>query len=138
MSYNWEKYTALIAEDDPMSYKYMELVLKKRTNINILWADDGKKAVEMCKKNGDIDIVLMDLQLPHLDGISSTKMIKSFKPFLPVIVQTANCWNDEKEICLSSGCDDYFTKPLNLDKLMQRIDACLKKYSAKKREKVDS
>ena len=136
MYYNWQKYTVLIAEDDPMSYRYIELVLSKRTNINVLWAKDGMNAVDMCKGNDNIDIVLMDLQLPHLDGISSTKMIKSFRPFLPVIVQTANCWNDEKETCLAAGCDDYFTKPINLDQLISAIDRCLKQYTDKKKQEV--
>jgi len=129
MDFVWNNYTALVAEDDPLNYKYIELLLKKRTGIQIIWADNGVSATELCKKNNAIDIVLLDLQLPELDGIKSLQLIKENNPHIPVIIQTANSWNKEEEICAEAGCDGFFNKPLNMDQLLQHMDQCLRTYS---------
>jgi len=63
--------------------------------------------------------------LPVLDGIEAIKQIKEFKPNLPIIVQTANAFNDEWDRCFKAGCDDYITKPVNLQDLMYRIENLL-------------
>jgi CheY-like chemotaxis protein len=129
MNYVWNNYTALVAEDDPLNYKYIELLLKKRTGINILWADNGVLATDMCKEKNNIDIVLLDLQLPQLDGLNSLQIIKKHNPNLPVIIQTANSWNNEEEICSKAGSDGFFNKPLNMDQLLLHMDQCLRTYS---------
>ncbi len=136
--YNWEKYTVLLVEDDDMSYRYMELVLTRRTKINVIWAKNGKEAINYCKTDDNIDIVLMDLQLPDINGCESTISIKSFKPFLPIIMQTANSWNEEKIKCFDAGCDGYVTKPINLDILFSQIDTCIKKFSTLKKKRITS
>ena len=129
MDYVWNNYTALVAEDDPLNYKYIELLLKKRTGINIVWADNGMLAADLCKDKGNIDIVLLDLQLPQLDGLNSLQLIKKYNPQLPVIIQTANSWNNEEELCSKAGSDGFFNKPLNIDQLLMHMDQCLRTYS---------
>lgn len=129
MDYAWNNYTVLVAEDDPLNYKYIELLLKKRTGINILWADNGVLAANLCKEKNNIDIVLLDLQLPQLDGLKSLQLIKKHNPRLPVIIQTANSWNNEEEICSKAGSDGFFNKPLNMDQLLLHMDQCLRTYS---------
>jgi CheY-like chemotaxis protein len=129
MNYTWNNYTTLVAEDDPLNYKYIELLLTRRTGIKIKWAKDGKQAVNICRNNKKIDIVLLDLQLPELDGISTLKTIRQFNPLIPVIIQTANSWNDEEEICHKAGCDGFFNKPLNIDELLAHMDYCLESYT---------
>ena len=124
MLHNWENYTVLITEDDEMSYRYLEMLLTKKTNINIIWATTGIQAVEYCKIYEKIDLVLMDLQLPELDGLEATKQIKAFKSRLPVIIQTANSMNDEEVRCFNAGCDGYITKPINSATLI----GCMEKY----------
>ncbi|MBN2522466.1 MAG: response regulator [Bacteroidales bacterium] len=138
MDYVWNNYTALIAEDDPLNYKYIELLLTKRTGINILWAADGVLAANMCKENRNIDIVLLDLQLPELDGINSLQIIKKYNPYLPVIIQTANSWNNEEETCAQAGCDGFFNKPLNMDQLLLHMDQCLRTYSLIRHTQMNS
>ncbi len=128
MDYTWSNYTTLIAEDDPLNYKYMELLLSRRTGINIIWAKDGLEATKFIK-NEKIDIVLLDLQLPEIDGLKTLSLIKMDNPYVPVIIQTANSWNNEEEICMEAGSDGFFNKPLNMDDLLTRMDECLKIYS---------
>jgi len=125
MNYNWKDRTVLIAEDDEMSFRYIELVLSRRTNINIIWAINGEQAVEFCKLYNHIDFVLMDLQLPVFDGFEAIKRIKAFKSDLPIIVQTANAMNDEYDKCIAADCAGYVTKPINLTELFSIIDGLL-------------
>jgi CheY-like chemotaxis protein len=122
MDYNWKNRTVLVAEDDEMSFRYIELVLSRRTDISIIWAINGQQAVEYCRLNNHIDLVLMDLQLPVFDGLEAIRQIRTFKPHLPIIVQTANAMNDEYEKCLAAGSDGYVTKPINLVELFSLMD----------------
>src|SRR4030042_5431858 len=103
MDYNWKDRTVLVAEDDEMSFRYIELVLSRRTNISIIWAINGQQAVEYCQLNSHIDLVLTDLQLPIYHGLEVIKRIKKIKPNLPIIVQTANAMNDEYHKCMEAG-----------------------------------
>jgi CheY-like chemotaxis protein len=117
--------TIMIAEDDEISFKFLDLVLTRKTKVNIIWAINGQVAVDYCKLYPHIDLVLMDIQLPLLDGVEAIRQIKKFRPDLPIIVQTANAFNDEWDRCFDAGCDDYITKPLNLTDLMMRIENTL-------------
>ena len=125
MDYNWQNYTVLIAEDDEICYKYIELVLSRKTSINIIWAATGKQAVDYCKLYDHIDIVLMDIQLPELNGYEATRQIKSRKPDLPVIIQSANAINEELDKCIDVGCEAYITKPIDISLLFQKMDSLL-------------
>lgn len=126
MVYDWQNYTVLVTEDDEISFRYIELVLSRKTNINIIWAVNGKQAVEFCEIYDHIDIVLMDIQLPILNGYEATKLIKSIRPTLPIIIQTANTLTDELDKCLEAGCEGYVTKPIDLSLLFDKINSCLK------------
>lgn len=126
MEYNWQNYTVLVTEDDEISFRYIELVLSRKTNINIIWAINGKQAVEYCEIYDYIDVVLMDLQLPEMNGYEATKQIKENKPELPVIIQTANTFNDEQGKCKEAGCDGFVSKPIDLAVLFNIINKCLK------------
>jgi len=129
MEYTWNNYTTLIAEDDPLNFKYIELLLSRRTGINIIWAKDGREAAEFVRDNKNIDIVLLDLQLPELDGIKTLEYIREDHPVLPVIIQTANSWNNEEQICMEAGSNGFFNKPLNIDSLLTKMDECLRAYA---------
>ncbi len=122
---DWSNRTILIAEDDEISYKYLYLILTRKTKVNILWALNGQMAVDFCKQYNHIDLVLMDLQLPVLDGIEAIKQIKAFKTNLPIVVHTANAYGEECEKCYEAGCDEYITKPANFQQLLFKIENLL-------------
>jgi len=119
---DWSNRTILIAEDDEISFKYLDLILSRRTNANVLWAINGQMAVEFCRQFLHIDLVLMDIQLPVISGIEAIRQIKAFRPALPIIVQTANAFGDECENCYAAGCDDFITKPVNIQQLLYKIE----------------
>ena len=122
MTTDWSNYTILIAEDDEISFKFLDLVLTKKTGVNIIWAINGQMAIDFCKLYDHIDLILMDVQLPIIDGVEAIRQIKTFKPHIPIIVQTANAFNDEWEKCFEAGCDEYINKPVNLPDLFLRIE----------------
>lgn len=122
--FNWEGKLFLVAEDDTFSYKLLEGFLKK-TQADIIHAEDGSQAVKMCMENENIDLVLMDVQMPEMNGMEATKLIKEFRNKLPVIAQTANAIAEEKQKCFEAGCDDFVTKPINISELFSKIDQWL-------------
>jgi CheY-like chemotaxis protein len=122
---DWSNKTILIAEDDEISYKYLNLILSRKTGVNILWAINGQLAVDFCMQYPHIDLVLMDLQLPVIDGIEALKKIKSFKPLLPIVVHTANAYGNECEKCFEAGADEYITKPANFQQLLYKLENLL-------------
>jgi CheY-like chemotaxis protein len=128
---DWSNRTILIAEDDEISYKYLNLILTRKTQVNILWALNGQMAIDFCRQYNHIDLVLMDLQLPIVDGIEAIKQIKVFKPTLPIVVHTANAYGEESEKCYEAGCDAYVTKPANFQQLLYKIENLLAPVSAR-------
>ena len=120
-AYDWSGKKFLIAEDDFFSYKFLEGFLKQ-TNAKILHADDGRKAVDICTETKDIDIILMDVQMPEMNGLDATRNIKKFRKELPIIAQTANAIAEEKQKCFEAGFDDFVTKPINISELFMKID----------------
>jgi two-component system, cell cycle response regulator DivK len=128
---DWSNKTILIAEDDEISYKYLNLILSRKTGVNVLWAINGQMAVDFCKQYNHIDLVMMDLQLPVIDGIEAIKQIKSFKPHLPIVVHTANAYGNESERCFEAGCDEYVTKPANFMQLLYKIEIFLTPVSTR-------
>jgi len=130
---DWSNRTILIAEDDEISYKYLNLILSRKTQVNILWAINGQMAIDFCKQYNHIDLVLMDLQLPVIDGVEAIKQIKAFKPSLPIVVHTANAYGDECERCYQAGCDEYVTKPANFQQLLYKIENLISPVSTHRR-----
>lgn len=121
MDYNWQDKTVLLVEDDPVNYKYMEILLH-RTKAKVIQAPDGAKAVKIFEREKKIDLVLMDIQLPILNGYEATKKIKAMRSDIPVVAQTANAMSEDREKCLKAGCDDYIAKPISPDLLFRKLD----------------
>lgn len=122
--YNWDGKRVMIVEDDEMSFIYLKEVLRS-TNIEILHAWNGVEAVEMASAGLGIDMILMDIKLPEMDGYEATRQIKEIKGSIPVIAQTAYAMADDKQKSIQVGCDDYITKPINRRKLLQSMDVLL-------------
>jgi PAS domain S-box-containing protein len=118
------KKTIIVAEDDETNYL---LVLKMLSGLglNILNAWDGSEVVDMCKKNPGIDLVLMDMKMPVLDGFEATRYIKEILPDMPIIAQTAYALAGDTEKVIASGCDDYIAKPLKKGTLISLLNKYL-------------
>lgn len=123
--YKWPGKTILIVEDSALSYELLTKFLKD-AKVSFLQASDGEEAVKICKENAHIDLVLMDIQLPIMDGLEATAHIKQIRPVLPIIAQTANAMEEDKPNIINAGCDDYISKPINRIELLQKIDYFLK------------
>lgn len=116
----------LIADDDRISYEYLKEVLRIR-NAEILLAKNGREAVDICRKDPNIDIVLMDIKMPEMDGKQATRDIKALRPDLPVIAQTAYALNNERETILLEGFDAYLAKPIQRNEIIAVIEKLLNK-----------
>lgn len=111
----------LVVEDEDSNYILIENMLQD-FEVNLLRAEDGVKAVDYFHKNGrTIDLVLMDIKIPLLNGYDATREIKKIKSKVPIIAQTAYAMPSEKQHCIDAGCDDYISKPYNKDELLSVI-----------------
>jgi signal transduction histidine kinase len=120
-TYNWTDKIILVAEDEPTNFKYIANVLR-RTSIHLLWAKNGLETCEYLRKREDIDLVLMDIRMPIMDGYEATKRIKAINRNIPIIAQTAYALEYEKEEILKAGCDDYIAKPYSDSELLKMIN----------------
>lgn len=118
--YDWSDKTVLIAEDVDDNFLFLKTFLRK-TKINVLWAKDGKETIDICRENDNIDIILMDIRMPFIDGYEATRKIKEFKPDLPIIAQTAYALNSDYQKVFDAGCDEYITKPILGKILFQKM-----------------
>lgn len=112
--------TILIAEDDETSYIYLKEILKPH-NIKILRTLNGEDTVKLATLDPKIDMVLMDIKMPIMNGFEATKIIKQKRPELPIIAQTAYALSNDSKRALEAGCNDYIAKPIHKDVLLQKI-----------------
>jgi len=117
---SWENKKVLIAEDDHSNYYFLFESLKE-TGIEIIWAKDGEETMELFREHEDINVVLMDINMPMLNGYECTKLMKKERPDLAVIAQTAYAMSGEREISRDAGCDDYLAKPIKVNELLNTI-----------------
>ena len=118
--FDWQNRTILIAEDEEFNFLYLREILAP-TRVNIVRAIDGEMAVQICK-DSSVDLVLMDIKMPKMNGLEATKIIRSFNIQIPVIAQTAYAMVEDIEKCLSAGCTEYLTKPISSKVLLNLID----------------
>lgn len=117
---DWSKKVFLIAEDSILNYTFLEALLQ-RTQVQLEWAKNGKEAVEMCLDNPNIDLVLMDIKMPLLDGLEAIAQIKQARADLPIIVQTAYAMAEDRGKSIEAGANEHLTKPLSPEKLFGAI-----------------
>ena len=113
--------TILLAEDEYSNYVYVKMLLKS-DKMKIIHVTNGRDAVEECRKNPAIDLVLMDLKMPSMDGFEATKIIKSKRTDLPVIAITAQVLTGDREKALEAGCNEYIAKPFDKKEQIQLIN----------------
>jgi len=117
---NWSSKTILIAEDVESNYLFLEEVIGK-TGAKIIWAKNGQSAVTIFETS-HIDLVLMDIQMPIMNGFDATKLMKKKKPNVPIISQTAYAMAEDRAKSLEAGCNDYISKPIPSQKLLDLIE----------------
>ena len=125
--YSYRDKSILISDDDSASQLLMKKYLEK-TGAHLYFANDGSEAIDVVL-NQKIDIVLMDINMPNINGIEATKKIKTIKNDLPIIIQTAYAIQSDKEEALKAGADDVITKPLDQSRLIDKINYFMLKNS---------
>ena len=111
----WKK-TVLLVED----HKYNLIVLKKmleQSGMTVITAVNGKEAVDICRENKEIDLILMDLKMPVMDGYSAMVEIRKIRPMIKIIAETAYALAGDDRKILAAGFDDYLAKPISRESL---------------------
>ena len=112
----------LVVEDNQISFKLIHAVLTQ-VRTNVVHATNGKKAIEACASGAHFDMVLMDMQMPEVDGLEATRRIKQIRPELPIIATTANTYDETAQACMEAGCDGFLTKPLQFRKMFELMQS---------------
>lgn len=115
------KLKIVIAEDDEGSAKLLATIFSK-FNHDVIRVNNGLDAVYVCLKNSDVDLVLMDVKMPGLNGLDATREIRQFNPNIIIFAQTAFAQIEDHDLAIEIGCNDYLTKPIKMDNLMRLIE----------------
>ncbi len=116
-----KKIKILIAEDDTVSDMYLTTALR-HANCELLHASTGPEVIEIFQKNPDTDLILMDIKMPEMNGYEATKIIRQTNPGVIIIAQTAHGLKGDRENALMAGCNDYLSKPVNANELLNLIN----------------
>jgi len=122
----------LIVEDDKINFIFLQRILISNFNSEILHASDGEKAIEIFRDNPDIDVVLMDLKLPKVDGLTASKEILKINPSIPIIAVTAFANPESHTLAIDAGCKSVIVKPYEAEDLFKAIYKVLKEIGVKK------
>jgi PAS domain S-box-containing protein len=114
---NWSSKKCLLVDDNKDVLIYLSRILVD-TGMTIFTARSGSEALELIKTKPDIDVVLLDMQMPEMNGIEATKEIRKIRKNIPIIAQTAFIFEDDKDIILEAGCDACLIKPIRKDHLL--------------------
>ena len=122
---NWSSKKCLLVDDNKDVLIYLSRILVD-TGMTILMARSGHEAIELIKNTPDIDVVLLDMQMPEMNGIEATKEIRQIRQNIPIIAQTAFIFEDDKDIILEAGCDACLIKPIRKDHLLTVMSSFVK------------
>jgi CheY-like chemotaxis protein/HPt (histidine-containing phosphotransfer) domain-containing protein/two-component sensor histidine kinase len=124
----------LVAEDNPANQKLIQIILKKM-GLDLVIAEDGRQAVDKALGQS-FDLILMDMQMPNMNGYEATKVLRENNLDIPIIALTASAMKEDAHICLSAGCDAYLSKPIDRKKLNEILERYLP--SSQKSSKTSS
>ncbi len=110
----------LIVDNDEFTVTFFTILLKAYSKVMLI-AKTGIEAVEICHDNPDIDIILMDIKMPGLDGYEATRQIREFNKEVFILAQTAYAQSGDREKSIKAGCDDYIAKPIKKERLFEII-----------------
>ncbi|WP_339703363.1 PAS domain S-box protein [Algoriphagus aquimarinus] len=111
----------LIVDDDKISRMLLTKTIKVFSK-EIIEAMDGVEALEACKNNPDIDLVMMDINMPNMNGHEATRQIRQFNKNVIIIAQTANAFDSDRKLAMESGCNDFISKPIRKNELLGLIN----------------
>lgn len=123
LNQKWHEKAILIIEDDQASFQLLNEFLEMN-NCKVIHAENGKDALVILQENNFIDLILLDIQLPIMDGYQVARSIRNINPIIPIIAQTAHAFGSDRSKCKEAGCDDYLAKPIQFD----RLEAILNSY----------
>jgi PAS domain S-box-containing protein len=125
LSVDWSTKKCLLVDDNKDVLIYLKRILQD-TGVTIFTARSGAEALEVIKNTPDLDVVLLDMQMPEMNGIEATKEIRKISKNLPIIAQTAYIFEDDKDIILEAGCDACLIKPIRKDHLFSVMSGFIK------------
>ena len=121
-------FTFVVAEDEDINFLYLKTIISdsKLGNFNIIRARNGKDAVDICSANKHVNLVLMDIKMPVMDGYEATREIRKFNSHVPIIAQTAFIASDDTLKAKDAGCNHFITKPMSDENLTHIINTYCK------------
>ncbi|HEY7160335.1 MAG TPA: response regulator, partial [Acidobacteriota bacterium] len=114
----------LIVDDDVRNIfaltSLLENSVSKESNLQVFFAENGREGIERLKQHTDIDLILMDIMMPEMDGYETMRTIRMMQEYsnLPIIALTAKAMKGDREKCIEAGASDYISKPVNVDQLL--------------------
>jgi two-component system, chemotaxis family, CheB/CheR fusion protein len=118
---DWKNKRIVVAEDDQINFVYIQEVLI-RCGAQVIHAKNGMEAIDIVEIENKIDLILMDIKMPEIDGLEASRYISKARPEVPIIALTAFAMEDDKPKCLKAGCVDYISKPVEKEELYTIID----------------
>lgn len=120
-----KKYCILIADDDSLNYLFYKEILNEEI-YDTIYVENGIDAIKTLQENtGKIDLILMDMKMPDMDGFTATREIRKFNTEIPILAQTAYAYREDLEKTLEVGCSDFISKPIHEDILNAKIEKLL-------------
>ena len=130
--YDWQGKVILVVEDDEPNYKYFEFLLKE-VKASVLWVKNGLDAIEICcNEDQQVDLVLMDVLIPFVNGSDATREIRKYHKNLPILAISAYDTFDNRERCFLAGCNEFLSKPILPEKLLETMACYLEPVVEKK------
>jgi PAS domain S-box-containing protein len=115
------KLDILIAEDDDFSFLYLQTLLRDHAG-QILQARTGREAVDLCREHPELDLLLLDVRMPVMDGYEAAQKIREFNKDIIIIAQTAHAFTEDRDKVIDAGCNDYISKPILDEKLFSLLE----------------
>lgn len=130
MQLNWNDKTIVVVDDTEINFVLIRTMLRK-TNANIVWLKNGQEAIDYIQDQRNVDLILMDIRMPVMDGVQASKQIKQIAPDIPIVIQTASAMGDAYDGISTSSCDDTIFKPIISAHLIEVISRQFIKHSKK-------
>jgi len=122
--YNWKGKVILLVEDDPASYEYMREIINT-TGADLFISEKGGEGLKIFEQKSDIDLILIDIRLPDINGLELIRKIREQNSNVPIIAQTAYAMGEDRKTCLEAGANDYISKPIEINDLIAVVEKYL-------------